>query len=71
MTRLYSNRDPIEEIRRAYKLFVGDDPSGMISVRALRRVTKELNENLGEEELQAMIDEFDSDLDGYSNFKSF
>ena len=71
MTRLYSNRDPIKEIRRAYKLFVGDDPSGMISVRALRRVTKELNENLGEEELQAMIDEFDSDLDGYSNFKSF
>ena len=71
MTRLYSNRDPLEEIRRAYKLFVGDDPSGMISVRALRRVTKELNENLGEEELQAMIDEFDSDLDGYSNFKSF
>ena len=56
----------MEEIRRAYKLFVGEDPSGKISLRALRRVSKDLNENLTEEELQAMIDEFDSDLDGYS-----
>ena len=70
MTRKYAERDPLDEIRLAYKLFVGDDMSGKITVRALRRVARELNENLGEEELQAMIDEFDFDQDGMSNLKS-
>ena len=66
MTRKYAERDPLDEIRRAFRLFVGDDSSGKISVRALRRVAKELNEGLGEEELQAMIEEFDTDQDGLS-----
>ena len=30
----------------------------------MRRVARELGENLSEEELQAMIDEFDRDQDG-------
>ncbi len=64
MTRKYSERDPLDEIRLAFKLFVGDDSSGKITVRALRKISKELKENLGEEELQAMIDEFDFDQDG-------
>lgn len=68
MSRKYSERDPTDEIYRAYKLFVNEDPSGKINLRALRRVAKELGENLSEEELQAMIDEFDSDQDGMSNF---
>lgn len=32
MTKKFSERDPIEEIKYAYKLFVGDDPSGMVTV---------------------------------------
>jgi centrin-3 len=35
--------------------------SGKITVRALRKIARELDENLNEEELQAMIDEFDID----------
>ncbi len=66
MTQKYSERDPQEDIKRGYSLFVGDDPSGKISLRALRKVARDLNNNLTDEELQAMIDEFDYDQDGYS-----
>ena len=40
--------------------------SGRISLRNLRRVARELEENMSEEELRAMIEEFDVDSDGES-----
>ncbi|KAG8942229.1 Calcium-binding component of the spindle pole body (SPB) half-bridge [Tulasnella sp. 424] len=63
-------RDPHDEIRRAFQLF-DDDHSGKISIRNLRRVAKEVGENLDDDELQAMIEEFDLDMDGEINEAEF
>ncbi|XP_053787484.1 calcium-binding protein 4 isoform X1 [Vidua chalybeata] len=64
------DRDPLEEILKAFKLF-DDDDSGKISLRNLRRVARELGENMSDEELRGMIEEFDKDGDGEINQEEF
>jgi centrin-3 len=56
-------RDPREEILRAFELFDAGG-KGRIELADLRRVARELGEGLGEDELVAMIEEFDLDGDG-------
>lgn len=63
-------RDPIDEIKRAFRLFDIDN-KGKILLQDLRRVVKDLGENLTTEEMQGMIDEFDMDDDGYINEAEF
>nr|XP_018266096.1 EF-hand calcium-binding protein [Kwoniella dejecticola CBS 10117]OBR88254.1 EF-hand calcium-binding protein [Kwoniella dejecticola CBS 10117] len=50
MTEKILARNPETELRRAFELF-DDDRTGRISLKNLKRVARELGENLGEEEL--------------------
>nr|AGS09408.1 centrin [Euglena gracilis] len=70
MSEKIAERDPREEMVKAFHLF-DDDHSGRISLKNLRRVARELGENLTDDELQAMIDEFDKDQDGEINEEEF
>ena len=54
MTEKLLSRDPLTDLRRAFKLF-DVDGTGVINLRDLRRVAKELGENLGEEELSVAL----------------
>ncbi|OCT99825.1 hypothetical protein XELAEV_18005608mg [Xenopus laevis] len=70
MTQKMSEKDSKEEIMKAFRLF-DDDNTGKISFKNLKRVAKELGENLTDEELQEMIDEADRDGDGEINEQEF
>ena len=63
----YSERDPVEEGLRAFRL-IDLEGKGRISLRDLKVLAKELGENLSGEELEAMIECFDGDGDGESKF---
>ena len=70
MTYKMGERDPIEEMKKAFRLFL-DDESDRICLRHLKRVAKELGEAMTEEELQEMIDEADRDGDGEISEEDF
>lgn len=70
MTIKMQERDPVEEMRKAFRLFIDDD-SNKINIRHLRRVAKDLGENMTDEELQEMIDEADRDGDGEISEEDF
>lgn len=70
MTMKMTEKDSNEEILKAFRLF-DDDDTGTISFKNLKRVAKELGENLTDEELKEMIEEADLDGDGEVNQDEF
>merc|ERR1719450_1931441 len=70
MTQKMSEKDSKEEILKAFRLF-DDDETGFITLKNLRRVSKDIGENMSDEELQEMIDEADRDGDGQVSEEEF
>ena len=70
LKRKYDERDPEEEIRKAFRLFDADS-TGKISIKNMRAITQELGEDIQEDELRAMIEEFDQNDDGFIDESEF
>lgn len=70
MSQKMSEKDSNDEIMKAFRLF-DDDDTGAISFRNLKRVARELGENLSDEELREMISEADLDGDGQVDQSEF
>jgi centrin-3 len=56
-------RNPEDEINRAFDLFDAEG-NGIITLEDLKRVNRELREEMDEDQLVAMIEEFDLDGNG-------
>ena len=70
VNRTLQDRDPREEIEKAFMRF-DDDNTKRISFRNLKRVALELGEELTDEELNEMIKAADQDGDGEISKEEF
>ena len=70
MANKMAEKDTKEEILKVFKLF-DDDMSGKISFQNLKRVAKEIGENITDEELQEMIERADSNGDAAVSMDDF
>ena len=71
MTAKMSDKDTPEDLRKVFDLFIGDDTADKIEFKHLKRVAKELGENISDEELNEMIVRADTDRDDKVSFEEF
>jgi Ca2+-binding EF-hand superfamily protein len=70
MTVKLGDSDSEQDVRKVFDLF-DDDKTGYITIQNLKRVAKDLDENMSDAELLEMIERADSDQDGQINFEDF
>ena len=70
MTSRLAGSDTKEDIMKIFELF-DDDKTGYISLQNLKRVARELGENMDEAQLLEMIERADSDGDGQISPEDF
>ena len=66
-----SDKDTPEDLRKVFDLFIGDDTADKIELKHLKRVAKELAENMTDDELNEMIVRADTDKDWKVSFEEF
>merc|ERR1712124_245629 len=66
MTNKILNKDPKDDMLKAFRLF-DDDGTGFVTFKNIKRVAKETNQTLTDEELQEMLTDADKDEDGQLN----
>lgn len=72
MTAKMSDKDTREDLKKVYDLFLGDDDGADgIEIKHLKRVAKELNESIKDDELNEMIVRADTNKDGKVDFEEF
>merc|ERR1712124_218188 len=72
MTNKILNKDPKDDMLKAYRLIEpGFETTGGITFKNLKRVAKETNQSLGDEELEEMFNDADKDGDGVVNEEEF
>lgn len=70
MTKRVSDKDSRANINKIFALF-DDERTGYISIKNLRRISQELGDNIGDEELQELINRADTDHDGLVSEEEF
>merc|ERR1712185_886166 len=66
MTNKILNKDPKDDMLKAFRLF-DDDQTGSGPFKNIKRVARETNQTLTDDELQEMLNDADKDGDGVLN----
>ena len=68
MTTKMSDKDTPEDLRKVFDLFIGNDTADKIELKHHKRMSKELDENMRDEELNEMIVRADTKKYGKFSF---
>ncbi len=64
MTHRVTERDSREDLRKVFALY-DDEKTGFLSVKNLRKIVRDIGEEVPEQTLQDLVDAADKDRDGF------